>query len=273
MESFKPTHPNEPALDATQTAAAVAELYNPRVFKAVNRKFIDPPKAGDPRFLLFSFTKAEGATPDKNGFLGVAKIRGAYTTAQEAEIGAEQIIREVDSANSVFTMLMGHPFPLVVRGFAENLSEVDLSKKTEQVIAENVRAKRRAEEKEIREINERKAALLNDDGSIKESAEPVLTYTDQRVKLAHLRWAIYEHTKKAIECRAMEQKVRAELRACDQENPMFNQEFLIKYIEGRRQANIPEETDFTGFMQFLTEPVDPEVEKHLSIHCETCQTV
>jgi len=270
MESFVPLNATESPLTPKECEAAVSELYNGKPFRIANRRLVDPMKPGEPRFMLFSFTKAEGATPDKDGFMGVAKIRGAFFTEQEAAIRAEEIIRDVDSSNCVNTAIAGMPFPLVAKGYALEETEIDLSKKTEKVISDNVRAKRKADEKEIREIEERRAALLNDDGSIKESESPEDVYIQQRVKLAHLRYAISEHISKLKECRDLEMKVRTHLRECRLQHPEYEDDFIKRYQEGRRKVGIPADTDFSGFMKYFSDPIDPEVENHISVFCEKC---
>lgn len=260
MDSFMPSNIKEPKLTQEECDIAIPSLYEKKLFRSVNRKLYDPVKPGEPRFALFSFAKASGATPDSDGFLGVAKIRGVFHTEQEAAERAEEIIRDVDSSNSIFTALCGVPFPLVVKGCANNLSEIDISKKVEKTISDNVRAKRKAEAKEIQEIEERRKALVNDDGTINESEDPEDMYVQQRVKLAHLRYAIKEHAAKLKECTEIEKSVRIHLNECKRDHPEYEENFVKRYQEGRRKAKIPESTDFGGFMKYFIDPIDPEEE-------------
>lgn len=257
MNSFVPSNTNEQKLTQEECEIAIPTLYNQKPFRTVNRKLYDPVKHGEPRFALFSFAKASGATPDSDGFLGVAKIRGVFHTDQEAADRAEEIIRDVDSSNSIFTTLCGAPFPLVVRGCSQELSEVDISKKVDKIISDNVRAKRKAEAKEIEEIEERRKALVNDDGTINESEDPEDMYVQQRVKLAHLRYAIKEHGIKLRECSELEKTVRTNLNECKSLHPEYEENFVKRYKEGRRRAKIPESTDFGGFMKYFLDPIDP----------------
>lgn len=260
MESFKPTNVKEDPLSAEECSVAVPALYNSKPFRAVNRRLHDPYKYGEPKFVLFSFIKSSGAVADKDGFLGVAKIRGSFHSEQDAKDRAEEIIRDVDSSNSIFTALTGVPFPLVDKGCAKELTEVDISKKVEKVISDNVRAKRQADEKELREIQERKAALVSEDGKINESEAPEDLYVQKRVKLAHLRYAIKEHISKAKECIKLEKTTRDDLNETKALNPEYESGFLKRYQDGRRKANIPESTDLTGFMKYLIDPINPENE-------------
>lgn len=255
MNSFLPTDKNAPPLTTEEQEVAVKTLYSPPKFRQVNRKIMDPVKPGEPRFMLFSFVKSEGATPDKDGFLGVAKIRGAFYSEDDAAKRADELIKDVDSTNSIYTAICGQPFPLVDRGFADELSEVDVSGKTEKIISDNVKAKRKAEEREIRAIEERKAALLEADGSIKESSDPLDAYIQKRIKLAQLRYNIKEHRKLALACEDNEKTVVADLLEHSRSHPEHENTFVARYQETRRKCNIDEKTDFTGFMTYLMDPV------------------
>jgi hypothetical protein len=249
---FNPTDATAQPLTKQQTSDAVSQLViDTTKFPQINRKLVDPIKNGDPRFALFSFIPTAGATPDKDGVFGVAKIRGAFYTSKEADARAEEIISNVDSTNSIFTCFIGVPFALVPRGKAIDTTEIDLKNKTEKTISENIRIKRNAEKKEMEEIEERRADLLAD-----VSKEPTDedTYIEQRVKLAHLRYLIIEHKAKLKECEEAELKVRDKLREMPKD---FEETYMDRYKEGRRKANIPEETDLSGFMKYMTEPIDP----------------
>lgn len=256
MESFKPTTNEAPSLTDEETCAAVSCLVNPIPFRRVNRKLIDPQRHGESKFVLFSFAKAPNATCDSDGFFGVAKVRGAFFTEQEAASRAEELIRDVDSTNSIYTCHMGVPFPLVARGHANELTEIDLQNKTETAISENVRAKRLAEQKEMNEIKERRDALMKDEGKI-DSVNPEEQYVEQRVKLAHLRYAINEHTLKLAECRELEIKVRDHLNECKTAHPEYEDNYMERYRRGRRDVGIPEDSDVTGFMKYMADPIDP----------------
>ena len=282
MESFKPTTtiqlnddaaaaaassrttmppPPPPPLTPSELEVAVKELHLTTCttggcnFPRVNRKFCDPLKHGEPKFALFSFVKSKDAVADRDGFFGVAKIRGAFYCQEDADKKAEELIRDVDSTNSIYTCVMGTPFPLVAQGYAEDVAEIDLQNKVETAIAENVREKRNQEKKEMQELSARKEALMKDiDPNTKE--DPEEKYVEQRVKLAHLKYAIDEHGRKLVECKELKDKCVAFLKEQCIENPDFEKNYLERYRRGRRAANIPEETDLTGFMKFMSDELD-----------------
>lgn len=264
MDSFLPTNSGEKRLTSKELESAVSQLHNRDLYRSVNRRLCDPIKPGEPNFALFSFIPSIGATPDTNGFYGVAKIRGVFFNVEDADKRAEELIRDVDSVNTIYTALCGSPFPLVVKGFAKDTVEIDISKKVEKTISDNVRAKRKADEKEVREIEERRKALLTDDGRILQSVDPAEKYVEQRVKLAHLRYTINEHSIKIEECRKLEASTREHLKECIAEHPEYEENYIARYKEGRRKANIPEETDFNGLMKYFADPIDPSDVSYIS---------
>lgn len=270
MESFNLKNATESPLTADESVAAVASLYTPRPFRIANRKCVDPIKHTDPQYCLFSFIPAKDAIPDKSGWYGVGKVRGFGHTLEEIDLRAKEIIETIDSSNSIFTVVCGRPFPMVTKGYASDLVEVDVSKKTEQIISDNVRAKQRAAEKEMRELQERKAALVKDDGTINDDITGQELYIQERVKLAHLKYACFEHLSKRDECLKAIDKVKAYLKDSSKANPEYEENFIKRYQEGRRAANIPAESDFDGFMKFIAQDIDVDVDR---VFCDTCKKI
>ncbi len=152
--------------------------------------------------------------------------------------------------------MVGVPFPLVCRGYADNVSEIDLKAKVEKTISDNVRRKRNEEQKEIKEINEREKRLVEDvhPETIKNDED---AYVEQRVKLAHLKYAVDEHAKKEKECEALKRKTMKFLVAESTAHPEYEQTYLDKYMRARREANIPQNTDMSGFMKYMADPLTP----------------
>lgn len=242
-------------LSPEEVKSATASLIKPIPFRKINRRFIDPQKHGEPKFALFSFVKSQDAIADKDGFFGVGKIRGVFYTEKEASERAEEIIRDVDSTNSIHTCMVGVPFPLVVQGYAEELSEINLQNKVESAISDNVRAKRKAEQKEMEEIKRRKEELMDEESRARPE-NPEDKYISQRVKLAHLRYAIIEHTTKLAECKELEKKVIVQLKEESQLHPEYEEIYMDRYKKARRDVGIPESEDSVGFMKFMAAPIE-----------------
>jgi hypothetical protein len=280
QKTFHPTHPtNEPSLSNEEVRVAKDKLVKSvNEFPRVNRRFVDPPKAGDPKFALFSYIDYPDV--DMNKFLdeiqdslnpkykkqladlkarrqlvkGVGKIRGAYVTQQEAETRAEEIVRDIDSTNSVFTCIVGVPFPLVTEGMSEEVSEIDLQQQTEHAIAQNVRKQRQKDQKEMEDIKRREEELMRN-AEKDPNADDEDNYIAQRVKLAHLRYSIEQHVKKHAECVENEKKVVEWLVDMKSRNPEFEEKYMEKYMAGRKAAHIPDDHDPEGFMKYMNDPL------------------
>ena len=187
-------------------------------------------------------------------FIFFHMIRGAYVTQEEANQRAEEIVRDIDSSNSVFTCIIGVPFPLVSEGMADELNEIDLQQQTEHAIAQNVRKQRRKEQKEMEDIRMREDELMRN-AEKDPNADDQENYTTQRVKLAHLRYSIAEHTKKHAECIENEKNVVKWLMDMKSRNPQFEENYMEKYMFGRKAAHIPDDHELEGFMKFMNDPL------------------
>lgn len=273
--SFIPTHDGaEPSLSKEDFEEAKNQLVKKGSFPKINRRFVDPPREGEPKFALFSYVDCpdikltsflndlkENISPEMATRLeeiqnthrlvkGVAKIRGAFLTQQEAQIRAEEIVRDVDSTNSVFTCVMGVPFPLVSEGMAEQLSEIDLQRETEHAISQNVRSKRCREEKEINELKRREKELLADVEK-DPNTDDIDNYTDQRTKLAHIRYFISQFEEKHAKYLENEKNCVKWLLDMKSRHPEYEEQYMERYREGLRKAHIEEgkEHDFIKFMK------------------------
>jgi hypothetical protein len=279
-KTFKPTHAsNTPSLSKEEVQVAKGELVKGvNAFPRVNRRFADPPIAGQPKFALWSYIDKpdtdmisfldkikDSLKPEHKKQLaelnarpplvkGVGKIRGAYLTQREAEERAEEIVRDVDSTNSVFTCIVGVPFPLVTKGMSEEVSEIDLQNQTEHTIAQNVRKQRQKDQKEMEDIKRREEELLRN-AEKDPNADDEENYIAQRVKLAHLRYSIAEHEKKQAECVENEKKVVKWLVDMKSRNPNFEKKYMEKYMAGRKAAHIPDDHDPEGFMKYMNDPL------------------
>jgi hypothetical protein len=247
-------------------------------FPKVNPKFIDPPKAGEHRFALFSYIelpdhemsnfldeikttltkqqleKLDELQSRKQIIKGVGKIRGSFFSELEAEKRAKDLIKDVDSTNSIFTCIIGTPFPLVTEGFSEKLNEVDLQKQTEHTISQNVREKRRKEQKEMNELKAKQEELM-EDVTMDASAKGEENYVTNRVKLAALKNEIESHEKKIKECTNLKNNCIELLLDLKSKNPEYEETYMEKYIAARKNANIPDDDNDEGLMKFMRDPI------------------
>lgn len=278
--SFKQTHnSDEPSLSQDQMTNAKNVLFKKAdYFPKINRKFTDPQKLGEPRFALFSYIelsdyemsnfldeikttltnqqleKLHELQSRKQIIKGVAKIRGVFFTALEAEQKAEELIKDVDSTNSIFTCIVGTPFPLVTEGFSDELNEVDLQNQTEHTISQNVREKRRKDQKEMNELKQQQDELMQD-VTMDPSAREEENYVTNRVKLAALKNEIASHENKIKECTNLKNNCVKLLLDLKSKNPEYEATYMEKYIAARKNANIPDDDNDEGLMKFMRDPI------------------
>jgi len=222
-------------------------------FPKIDRTYADPPIQLQ-TYGLFSFVPAKGATPDKDGFFGFAKLRGNFSTELEAQQKAEELIMNTDSYHDIFHSYVGRPFPITTSiKHALNTDEVDIRKKTTKCISESIIEKRKKEQNDIEEIKEKEKKLVED--TKQENVDPYENYITLRVKKAQLSWTYLEHMKKIDELKKILLKTNDEIVELDEKNPKFNDEYYEKYMKARKDAGIKDtsEDGQESFMKFLVE--------------------
>ena len=90
------------------------------------------------------------------------KIRGVYHNVQDAFKRSEYLIKNHDSYHKIYTGFVGKPFPATVESkFSHETKRIDLKKKIQDVISENIISKREKERKDIEDIQQREKKLLD----------------------------------------------------------------------------------------------------------------
>jgi len=252
IPKYKPTLgvqlSEEQVVDAMETLV----INGLNKFPRVEKRFADPPINGQ-SICIHSFVPAKGATPDKDGIYGMVKFRGAFATERDAMEHAENIIRNVDSYHSLYFSYMGRPFPLSSNPkYVADVTEIDVRKKTEEVVNEDVKQKRDKERQAVEEVKQREKELLED---VSKEEEPIDRYTTLQVKRAQLAWT-YVETMKKLESEVKNNiiKARKEIAEMDEKYPDLKDKYVDKYMEARRQTGLKD--DDNSFMKYLT--VDPE---------------
>jgi len=207
---------------------------------------------------LISFVPAKGATPNRNGVYGFAKLRGNYSNMFEADQRAEMLIKNHDSYNQISTCYVGRPFPLTEsRKFSEDVKEIDIRKEAAESMGEAIKRQRKKDDREMQEIKDREK-LLKEDVKKKPGDDPYEDYITMRVKRAQLVWTYQEHKKKMEEVRDLIIKTREKIKEMDEEHPDYNDSYFEKYRQARLQAGLKETTEESAdnFMKYLVEDID-----------------
>ena len=246
-------------LTSEQSEDALKELNNTSFtdkFPRVDRTYADP--ILPMQYIgLISFVPSKGATPNENGVYGFAKLRGNFATEIEASERAEFLIKNTDSYNTIYHSYVGRPFPITSSSkFSAETSEVDIRKETTKTISENIRQKKRDEEKEIREIKEKEERLLEE--TRKGELDPYENYITLKVKKAQITFTYLEHQKKMAELKNIIIKTRESLVEMDQEYPEFQKSYFDKYMKAREDAGIKEDSEKANenFIKYMVEDVD-----------------
>lgn len=213
---------------------------------------------------LFSFIPAKGASPNEHGIYGFAKLRGNFQTEQEADARAEKIIKDTDSAHTIFHTWVGKPFPVTNNeNFVKDVEEVNIRKEQTIAISKSIKDQNNKDKKIIEEINERQRLLKEDVKRSKKSTYEddeecydIDDYITLRVKKAQLHWTYMQQIEKIIELRQVILNVNDEVVQKDSENPGMKDQFFSKYAKAREESGFtsitPEEMK-NSFMQYLVE--------------------
>lgn len=258
---FKPS--SEPPLTEEQATEAISELNIQTFtnkFPKVDRNFADPPISLQ-TYGLVSFIPAKGATPNKKGIYGFAKLRGNYATEIEANQRAEMLIKEVDSVHTIYHTYVGRPFPLTVRrDYAAETSEVDIRRDTTESVSMAIKEQKDEDKKKAEEIKSRERELMEDVSGDRPQEEIDLDeYITLNVKKAQLAWTYLEHIKKIKEIKNVLVNTRKAVVEADAEHPEFRTLFYKKYTDAREKSglttSLEEDAKRDGFLRYLIEDV------------------
>jgi len=245
-----------PQLTEDEVKSAMDSLNNVAFttkFPRVDRTYADPPPPLQTIGLL-SFVPAKGAQPNANGVYGFAKLRGNYSTQQEADQRAEFLIRNVDSYHQIYHTYVGRPFPMTASSkYSAETNEIDIRKEMTESISNDVKQKKQDEAKVVQEIKDKEEALIAD--TKKEEVDPYDEYITLRVKKAQLSWTYLEHIKKIKEVKDIILRTRYELEKMEADNAEYKEKYYDKYMNARKDAGFKDtkEEMEANFLKFLVE--------------------
>ncbi len=255
MDPEKPYRPDSNAnpLTVEETNEAFKELYVGDFitkFPKRERAYADPIYSNQV-YCLHSFVPSHGAKPDKDGVYGMIKFRGTFPNQEEATARTEYLIRNVDSYHTLYLGWAGRPFPATVDSkYSAEKSEVDIRKKTTEIISKDIKEKKAEEKRTVDDIKEREKNLLDSAREEKEE-EPAEVYTTLRVKKAQLIWTYLETMKKVEQMKESIIQARKDIEEMNAKDPEFEKAFYDKYMEARRTSHLPDDDE--SFMKYLLE--------------------
>jgi hypothetical protein len=254
---------NTAPLNDQDTEFAIAHLYDNtslQTFPRVERRYADP-AIPNQNYALVSFVPSTEAKPDTDGCYGCMKIRGVFATLEEADERAEYIVKNVDSYQSILTTFVGRPFPLIASDgekYGAKLRKIDVDKKTEQVITQDVKQKREQEHKEMADIKKREENLKKD---VKRTVEEIPTdevYTTLRVKRSQLIHTYVDNTKKMTELKQLIRETDEEIKKLDETDSKYKENYLQQYMDARRESGFDDTMiqNSDTFMKYLGDDVN-----------------
>lgn len=240
-----------PVLSEAETLAAIPVLSRDIRFTQVERRFADP-ELTNQKICLVSFIPSKTAVPDKDGFYGMMKVRGVFATDREANEHAEYLIRNVDSLHEIFHAYVGRPFPITVKsGYEEEVKNIDIRKKTVELISEDILNKKKKEQDEMEEIQKREKTLLEESkrNASNTAIDPFEQYITEQVKRAQLLWTYSETSKKMKQMKTSFQQCCDTLSQLDNDHPEYITQYRKKYMEARKEAGLPDDDE--SFLKYL----------------------
>ena len=238
-------------LNVNELEMAMKSLNQDIRFTQVDRHYADPVQMNQ-KIALISFVPSKGASPDKDGIYGMAKVRGVYATEEEANQRAEYLIKNIDSYHEIYHTHVGRPFPFTNSDkFSFEIKNIDIRQKTTNVICEDILDKKRKEKQEMQEIAEKEKRLLDESKKAinNEPRDEFDEYITENVKRAQLIWTFYETKKKLNQMKETFSKATQRIQELDLLHSDFSLKYKDKYMEARRESGIPDNND--SFIQYL----------------------
>jgi hypothetical protein len=220
----------------------------PRTFK-----YSSDPIYRNQTYALHSFIPSKGATPDNDGIFGMFKIRGSCGTLEEADEQAEEIIRNVDSYNTVFHSYCGKWFPATSSSkYTEEVNEIDINKKIKDRVSENLKEKRKKDKTELQEIEEREEELRTDvKDSIDQDEDPLKNYIELYVKKAHCLHTLDRYKLDIEKLDKVMTDAQKLIEDMDVEHPTFKDEYLDVYKKARTKVGLTNNADMDVIVKYM----------------------
>lgn len=245
--------PKKASLSDDEVKVGLDTLSKDIRFTQVEQHFADPGQFGQ-KITLVSFIPSKGAKPDKDNIYGMMKVRGVYATEDEANERAEFLIRNVDSYHEIFHAYVGRPFPVTTsEAFSDEIKQIDIRKKTTDIISEDILTQKRNEKQQINEIKAKEKQMLEESKKA-EKNEPLddfEQYITEQVKRAQLIWTYVETTKKVGQMKDSISNATNTIQEYDQTHPDYFSKYKERYYEARKEAGLPPDEEENSFIKYL----------------------
>ena len=249
-----------PELFTDQEVKILKSKINKDVRDLQYEKFYCDPGLHNQQIGLVSFVPSKGATPDKDGFFGMMKLRGNFVSEIEANQRAEDIIKNVDSYHQIYHCKVGCPFPITNSlDYSEEVKEIDIKKKTTEIISEDILTKKKENMEEMKDIKQREKNLLDQSkGNLQNPENPMDPYDEyimSHVKRSQLLWTYKEAIEKIDKMKISYDESIKRIKELEETNPEYKSTYKQKYMEARESAGLKNDNE-TSFIQFMNYDID-----------------
>lgn len=214
------------------------------------RKVRVDPELNHQRFALVSFVPSSGATPDSDGCFGVSKIRGVFSTIEEADEWANNLIRNYDSYAEIDFVPVGKEFPIMADNmvYVSETREVDVRKILDKTTKEYLDKKREQEKQQIDEIKKRQKELQ--ELPQEEDKDSIDYYIKLRVKRATSLMRKDEARNVMNQCNHVIDSTGVELNEVEENHPEYAKQYLEQYETALKETGIkPQDNPLIKYMK------------------------
>lgn len=224
-------------------------------YPEIDQVWVDPVYR-DQKYVLVSFEPSKTAKPDKDGFFGMMKVRGVFSSDAEMNDRAMEIIRTVDSYHFIAHAKVGHPFPVTSddEKFCREVKSVDVRNKAVQLVSDGIKEKRLKEKQELEEVKQREKDLLEKvDKQIAEDQDPLERYIEINVKKANQIHTVVEAYKKINEFKKSISDCQTSLAEIEAKHPNLKDKWMETYLKSLADVGIDPSENM--MLQYLNNPV------------------
>jgi hypothetical protein len=246
-------------VDALRDNLTAEQLDSAQSLKNINflrlefprtRKVRVDPELNHQRFALISFVPSSGATPDSDGCFGVSKIRGVFSTIEEADEWANNLIRNYDSYAEIDFVPVGKEFPVMADNmvYVRETKEVDVRKILDKTTKEYLDKKREQEKQQIDEIKKRQKELQ--ELPQEEDKNSLDYYIKLRVKRATSLMRKDEARNVMNQCNHVIDGTGVELNEVEENHPEYAKQYLEQYETALKETGIkPQDNPLIKYMK------------------------
>jgi hypothetical protein len=159
------------------------------------------------------------------------------------------LIHVTECDESIYIIKIGYPFFIAEKGYSQDVKNIDINKKIE----EHEEKKKIKQKKNLQSIKEKEKQLKTNTEKDVTDKNDLENYITHRVKLAHLKFTIEKTENSLKEYYKNLQNCKVWLLKSQKDNPSFEDEYLERYLEARREANIEDSSEnskkFIAFMK------------------------